>query len=193
MRKLSLLLAATLALGGCGGPDGGSGDGAATVPPAPSVTPPSATAPGTPPPSGRLRSMPERLRFEGTTLDGEPFTGSNLAERPVVFWFWSPACSACGPEGRAVAAVAGRYQGRVAFVGVAGPSTGKGELRKFVARTGTGGIIQLDDRTGRLARHFKVTARSSFLLMKRDGSARGVPGPLSEGELDGHVRALADG
>lgn len=193
MRKLTLLLAGSLALAACGGSDGGSADGAATKDAATAQPAPSAAAPGSGAPSGRLKSMPEQLKFEGTTLDGKPFTGSNLAEQPVVFWFWAPWCPKCQSEGPAVAKVAERYKGRVAFVGIAGLDKSKDQMQKFVTRTGTGGITQLDDRDGDLYKHFKVTSQSSFLFMKRDGSSDRASGPLGEDDLEKHVKALAGG
>jgi thiol-disulfide isomerase/thioredoxin len=193
MRKLTLLLAGTLALAACGGSDGGSADGAATKDAATVQPAPSAAAPGSGTPSGRLKSMPAQLKFEGSTLDGKPFTGSNLAEQPVVFWFWAPWCPKCQSEGPAVAKVAERYKGRVAFVGIAGLDKSKDQMQKFVSRTGTGGITQLDDRGGDLYKHFKVTSQSSFLFMKRDGSSDRASGPLGEGDLEKHVKALVGG
>ncbi|GAA2589948.1 redoxin domain-containing protein [Actinomadura fulvescens] len=193
MRKLSLLVAGMLALAACGGSD--DGNDAATV--APTTSAPGAAAPGSGAPSGapsqRLRSMPERLKFEGKTLDGKPFTGSSLAERPVVFWFWAPWCPKCQSEGPAVAKAAERHKGRVAFVGIAGLSRDKGELERFVSRTGTAGLTQLDDRGGDLYKHFEVTSQSSFLFMKRDGSVERASGPLGEDELDSRVKALTGG
>ncbi|MFI0444412.1 TlpA family protein disulfide reductase [Actinomadura sp. 6N118] len=192
MRKLTLLLAGTLALAACGGSDDDPKD-AATVQPTPSASSPTGAAAGSGTPSGRLRSMPAQLKFEGTTLDGKPFTGSNLAEQPVVFWFWAPWCPKCQSEGPAVAKVAERYKGRVAFVGIAGLDKSKDQMQKFVSRTGTGSITQLDDREGDLYKHFKVTSQSSFLFMKRDGSSDRASGPLGEDDLEKHVKALVGG
>jgi thiol-disulfide isomerase/thioredoxin len=142
---------------------------------------------------GRLRSLPPQLEFEGTTLDGKPFVGSDLAERPVVFWFWAPWCTQCAFEGPHVADVARRYGDRVSFVGIAGLDRSREQMRRFVSRTGTAAITQLDDRTGRLYAHFEVTSHSSFLFMTRDGRTTRNAGPLGEAGLERHVRALAGG
>jgi thiol-disulfide isomerase/thioredoxin len=109
----------------------------------------------------------------------------------VVFWFWAPWCTKCASEGPSVAAVAEKYGDRVAFVGVAGLDKSKDQMRRFISRTGTGDIIQLDDRTGRLYTHFKVTSQSSYVFMTRAGRTMRDSGPLSEQALEQRVRGLA--
>ncbi|MEU5883530.1 redoxin domain-containing protein [Spirillospora sp. NPDC047279] len=211
MRELPVTVAVTLAfaLAGCGGGTDGDGADGGTPTAGPSSTAgtpgaaspgagspgasPGAGSPGAGSPSARLRSLPAPLKFEATTLDGRPFTGGNLAEQPVVFWFWTPSCAGCQEEGRAVAAAAREYQGRVTFVGVAGRDRSGERPGRFVTRTGTGGITQLDDRSGGLSEHFEVTSRPSFLFMRRDGSADRAAGPLGAETLDERVRALAGG
>jgi hypothetical protein len=56
-------------------------------------------------------------------------------------------------------------------------------MNRFVDRTGTTGLVQLDDRTGALYQHFKVTSQSSYLFVSPDGSTESATGPLDEGEL----------
>ncbi|MGH3389445.1 MAG: TlpA family protein disulfide reductase, partial [Actinomadura sp.] len=115
--------------------------------------------------AARLRGLPPQLDFQATTLEGRPFTGANLAERPVVFWFWAPSCAACLAQGPDVARSAQRYGDRVAFVGIGGLDGSADRLRQFVQRSGTGGITQLDDRSGRLYERFQVTAPGTFLFL----------------------------
>jgi thiol-disulfide isomerase/thioredoxin len=184
------MAAAALVTTGCGG--GGSDDAVATrrSSAAPSGT---GAAPGESPGGGRLRELPAPLKFEGTTLDGRPFAGADLAERPVVFWFWAPWCPKCVSEGPHVADIAEKYGDRVAFVGIAGLDRDKAQMREFVTRTGTGAITQLDDHTGRLYAHFQVTSQSSYLFMRRDGKTTRESGPLDAPALERHVRALAGG
>ncbi|MBC6459436.1 TlpA family protein disulfide reductase [Actinomadura sp. HBU206391] len=143
----------------------------------------------------RLRSLPPELRFEGTTLDGRHFTGSDLAERPVVFWFWAPWCPKCVAEAPHVAAVARKYGDRVAFVGVAGHGDSRNQMRRFVSRTGAGDadITQLDDSTGRLFAHFRVSSVPAFVFMTLDGTATRESGRLGETALEQHVRRIAGG
>jgi thiol-disulfide isomerase/thioredoxin len=141
----------------------------------------------------RLRGLPPQLDFTATTLEGRPFTGANLAERPVVFWFWAPSCSACVSQGPEVARVAELYGDRVVFVGIGGLDQSESRLRQFVSRTGTGGITQLDDRAGTLYGRFQVTSPASFLFLTRSGAVRGVARPADATALDAHVRRLAGG
>jgi thiol-disulfide isomerase/thioredoxin len=141
--------------------------------------------------TGRLRGLPAPLRFDGTTLDGRPFKGADLAERPVVFWFWAPWCPICISEAPHVAEVARKYGDRVTFVGVAGFETDRDKMRRFVVRTGTGGITQLDDHTGRLYAHFKVTTVPSYLFVTAGGKSTRDFGQLQRSAWDGKVRKLA--
>jgi thiol-disulfide isomerase/thioredoxin len=192
MKKVAMTMtAAALLATGCGGSetDGGAVTGPSS-PAAPGPVEGSATQSSG---EGRLRALPARLKFEGTTLDGRPFTGSDLAERPVVFWFWAPWCAKCASEGPNVAAVAEKYGDRVAFVGVAGLDKSREQMRRFVSRTGTEDITQLDDRTGRLYTHFEVASQSSYVFMTRAGRITRDSGPLSEPALERRVRELAGG
>ena len=142
----------------------------------------------------RLRSLPSALRFESTTLEGRPFTGSDLVERPVVFWFWAPWCPKCVAEGPHVAEVARKYANRVDFVGVGGHGN-KGEMRRFVTRTGTGNgaITQLDDRSGQLFSRFKVNEVPTFVFLTLDGKATRDSGRLGIGQLEQRVRRISGG
>jgi thiol-disulfide isomerase/thioredoxin len=141
--------------------------------------------------SGQLRQLPAPLRFEGTTLDGRPFNGADLAERPVVFWFWAPWCPICMSEAPLVAEVARKYGDRVTFVGVAGFETNRDKMRHFVARTATDGITHLDDRGGRLYAHFKVTTVPSYLFMTAGGKSTRHFQQFRRSALEGKVRRLA--
>jgi hypothetical protein len=199
MKMLAMTIAAAALFGsGCGG----AASRGATVtrdspsPPAGPAAGGEDDAPRSAPPwsgGGRLRSLPPQLDFQGTTLAGRPFLGADLAEHPIVFWFWTPRCAACVSDGPHVAEVARRYGDRVAFVGVAGLDDSGDRLRRFVARTRTAGITQLDDRTGRLYAHFAVTTHSSFLFMTRGGRTTRDYGPLGHAALERHVRRLAGG
>ncbi|WP_212988213.1 TlpA family protein disulfide reductase [Actinoplanes auranticolor] len=133
--------------------------------------------------SGPAADVPALLKFTGTTLEGAAFDGTRLAGGPVVFWFWAPWCPKCQAEGPAVAKTAKKYGDKVRFVGIAGLDKNKDQMTKFVDRTGTSGLVQLDDRTGALYKHFKVTSQSSYLFVSPDGKTRSATGPLDEGQL----------
>jgi thiol-disulfide isomerase/thioredoxin len=177
MKKLCLsLTAAALVLSACGR---GAEDPATPAPV-------SATSTSAPSPDGSATTaanVPPVLRFTGTTLDGKAFDGTGLAGSGVVFWFWAPWCPKCQAEGPAVAETAKKYGERVRFVGIGGLDKSKDQMNRFVDRTGTAGLVQLDDRTGALYKHFKVTSQSSYLFVSPDGSTESATGPLDEGEL----------
>ncbi|WP_101786050.1 redoxin domain-containing protein [Nonomuraea indica] len=198
-RIAAVTLSATLLLTACGAApgDGAAGpmDGKApspagqvTAPTAPASTPaaPPATAPVTTP-----ATVPAALKFTATTLNGDAFHGAGLAGKPVVFWFWAPWCTKCRSEAPAVRAAAGRHKD-VTFVGVAGLDT-EAAMKEFVQRTGTGNIVQLSDAKGAVWTRLGVSAQSTFVFMKPDGSTEKASGPLDEAALTGHLRKLQAG
>jgi thiol-disulfide isomerase/thioredoxin len=142
-------------------------------------------------PADSPMQTPDLLKFQATSLDGKPFDGSSLAGRPVVLWFWAPWCPTCQGEGPAVAATAKKYGDKVAFVGVAGLDKSKEQMDAFVSRTGTSNLIHLDDRTGALYKHFKVTAQSSYLLVNPEGGTHAAVGPMSEADLSDLIDQFA--
>lgn len=179
MKLLHLsLTAAALALTACGG----ATDDPAVSAPAATVSATAPTLDPVPDPTPSVE-VPALLRFTATGLDGAAFDGRSLAGKPVVLWFWAPWCHKCQAEGPAVAEVARKYGDKVAFMGVAGLDRSKEAMEEFVSRTGTSGMIQLDDRTGALYKHFKVTSQSSYLIVNAEGGARSAVGPLDEAEL----------
>jgi cytochrome oxidase Cu insertion factor (SCO1/SenC/PrrC family) len=184
MRKFCVsLVAAALVLTACGT---GAEDPAGSAPPVPTTTEASTGAPApddSATASAPAADVPAPLRFTGTTLDGKAFDGKRLAGSPVVFWFWAPWCPKCQAEGPAVAKTAKKYGDKVRFVGIAGLDKSKDQMTRFVDRTGTAGLVQLDDRTGALYKHFKVTSQSSYLFVSPDGSTATATGPLDEGKL----------
>jgi thiol-disulfide isomerase/thioredoxin len=135
----------------------------------------SATAP--------TQQTPAVLRFTGTTLDGTAFDGATLTGKPVVLWFWAPWCTKCQAEGPAVAKIAEKYRDRVAVVGVAGLDRSTEKMNQFVDRTGTSNLPQLNDTTGALYKHFRVTSQSSYLFIDPAGATESSTGPLDEDEL----------
>lgn len=157
---------------------------------------PSAEPPAKAPPAGDgsahapaegTENAAQKLKFEGTTLDGKAFSGTNLAGKPVVLWFWAPWCPKCVSEGPSVAKAARKHAGKVSFVGIAGLDKSKDQMRQFVSRTGTSAMAHLDDRDGKLYKHFKVTEQSSFLFMKPDGTTSKASGPLGEATLSQRI------
>lgn len=197
VRVAAALVTAALLATACGGQGTAPAGGATTEAQATSAAPPATTAPATtaPPASGEpapeKAAVPEALKFSAKTLEGKTFQGESLAGRPVVFWFWAPWCPKCMSEAPHVKAAAGEY-GDVAFVGVAGLDT-EAAMKEFVQRTGTDGFTQLSDEKGAVWTKLGVSAQSTFVFMKPDGTTAKASGPLGEKQLDDLVRALRDG
>ncbi|GAA4955521.1 redoxin domain-containing protein [Actinoplanes utahensis] len=184
MKRLTLsVVTLALALAACG----------RATEPADTPAPPPATATagtGSAAPAGSssaattpAQQTPATLRFTGTTLEGAAFDGASLTGKPVVFWFWAPWCPKCQAEGPAVAKIAEKYRDRVTVVGVAGLDPSPEKMKQFVDRTGTSGLPQLNDTTGALYKHFRVTSQSSYLFISPDGGTESATGPLDEDEL----------
>ncbi|MEV0199809.1 redoxin domain-containing protein [Nonomuraea sp. NPDC050691] len=171
---------------GCGGPGQDQTTSAVTPapPPSTSLTPAPTTSPA---PANKAR-VPATLEFSARTLDGATFRGASLAGRPVAFWFWAPWCPKCLSEAPAVKTAAGQYS-EVAFVGVAGLDT-EAAMKEFVQRTGTGHLVHLSDAKGAVWTKLGVSEQSTFVFMKPDGSTEKATGPLSQDELDAHLRKL---
>jgi thiol-disulfide isomerase/thioredoxin len=187
MKRLCLaLLAMTCTLAACGrdtpraAPAPAPATTAATTSAAPTVTSSAAA-------SEAAQPVPAILKFTGTTLDGAAFDGAGLAGKPAVFWFWAPWCPKCQSEGPAVAKVAQQYQGKVTVIGVAGLDRSTQKMTEFVERTGTSGIAHLDDRTGDLYKHFRVTSQSSYVFVNASGATESATGPLNEDRLSSLV------
>ncbi|MDY7088547.1 MAG: redoxin domain-containing protein [Actinomycetota bacterium] len=156
------------------------------------VSPPPAAATSEPPgsaaPAGSSTATPAQqtpavLGFTGKTLDGTAFDGTALTGKPVLFWFWAPWCPKCQAEGPAVAKIAERYRDRVTVVGVAGLDPSIDKMKQFVDRTGTSALPQLNDTTGALYKHFRVTSQSSYRFVDPAGATESATGPLDEDEL----------
>lgn len=81
-----------------------------------------------------------------------------------------------------MAAVAAEYEGRVAFVGMAGRGE-LAEMQDFVADTGTGGIVHVQDTDGALWQRFGVVAQPAFTVIPTDGTSRTSAGGMDADSL----------
>ncbi|MFC0002871.1 TlpA family protein disulfide reductase [Micromonospora siamensis] len=154
-------------------------------PAAAATAPPGATAAGAAPPPGTSTpaapaTVPQALRFTGTTLDGGSFSAAGLAGRPVVLWFWAPWCATCASQAWTVAEIAPKYRDTVPIVGVAGLGE-RPAMKDFVTEFDLAGTTQLDDHAGELWRRFKVVEQSTFVVLDRDGRV------VHRGFLDGEA------
>jgi thiol-disulfide isomerase/thioredoxin len=127
------------------------------------------------------------LDFTGTTPDGSTFEGSSLAGKPAVLWFWAPWCPTCRAQIGNVSALAERYDGRVAVVGVGGLDTAEA-IEDLAARIPR--VTHLVDDRGQVWQHFRVTAQSTYTVIDADGELI-AEGYLDNAELNDLVSQLA--
>jgi thiol-disulfide isomerase/thioredoxin len=166
MRLLTaLLVAALLALSGCGTENGSGAEGAD-----PASNENAAT-----------------LDFTGTTLGGRAFEGSSLEGKPAVLWFWAPWCPTCRAQIGTVSELAETYEGAVAVVGVGGLDSKEAieELATEIPH-----VTHLVDAEGSIWKHFGVTAQSTYEVIDADGEIVSS-GYLDDGDLRDLVADLA--
>ena len=152
-----LLLAAVLALSGCAASGSNTESGA------------------------RSGASAVSLKFTGEDIDGAPYDGEQLADKPTVLWFWAPWCPTCRAQAGGVETLAKKYAGQVNVVGVGGLADAA-DIRDFARQVD--GPTHLIDEEGEIWRHFNVAAQSTYVVLDADGVV------VSEGYLDDD--ALAD-
>jgi thiol-disulfide isomerase/thioredoxin len=132
----------------------------------------------------------DRMQFTGTTIAGAPFSGSSLAGKPAVLWFWTPWCPFCNAEAPSVSAVAAANPG-VTFVGVAARSD-PGAMQGFVDKYHLG-FTNLNDADGSIWARYNVPWQPAYVFYRADGSSTFVNNPTSampQQELADRVAAL---
>lgn len=131
--------------------------------------------------------VPERLRFEAKTVDGEVFAGKDLYGSPAVLWFWAPWCPTCQAEAPTIAAAA-KIEG-VRFVGVAAQDQVPA-MREFVDRFSLGSFPHLADTDAEIWRRFDVTYQPAYAFVSANGDIEVEKDLLEPEELMKRVRAL---
>ncbi|TXI57999.1 redoxin family protein [Mycolicibacter arupensis] len=139
--------------------------------------------------SGSPQSTGDRLNFNATTLDGQPFSGESLAGKPAVLWFWAPWCPACQGEAPAVAKVAAANP-LVTFVGV-GARDELAAMQAFATKYGIDAFTELADTDATIWAKFGVTRQPAYAFLSPGGDVEVVKGSLPEDELSTRVAALA--
>ena len=184
----ALLLSALTSglLAGCGTESASSTSAAA---PAPSGAAPSPGQSGAPPASASA-SVPKRLAFKARTLEGAEFSGASLLGKPAVVWFWAPWCTTCRGEAPGVAEVAKRFEGKVAFLGIAGRDDVP-EMKKFVAQEKLGFFPHVVDADGELWTSFGITGQPGYAFVGEDGKVEVVPASLTKEDLVAKTTELA--
>ncbi len=180
----ALLVVAVVAVAGCGSATRGSTAdktaGTSAAENAENAGKPAADKPVT---------VPESLRFAGTTLDGKAFDGASMAGHPVVLWFWAPWCATCAGEAATVSDAAAKYKGSVDFLGVAGMGQEK-EEHSFVSDMDVAGITHLSDNAGVVWKRFGITQQSLYVLIDRTGKIV-TKGYLDDLQFNERVAKLA--
>src|SRR3954454_10053267 len=132
----------------------------------------------------------DRLQFTGTTLAGASFSGSSLAGKQAVLWFWTPWCPFCNQEAANVSQVAAANP-KVTFVGVAARSD-VGQMENFVSRYNLN-FTNLNDADGSIWARFNVPWQPAYVFLRPDGTSTFVNNPtsaMSEQECRYRVHAL---
>lgn len=183
-----------LLLTGCGGTEQGT-PGAKQPPPAePTSTQPAddaatgTSAPARPPRKPAKPAVPEKLRFTATTVDGKKFSGSSLAGKPALLWFWAPWCSNCQAEAPTIAEAA-KSSSNVQFVGVAAQDQVPA-MQGFVDRFGLGSFPHLADTDAAVWKRFGVTYQPAYAFVSSNGDIEVETDILERQELLDRVGAL---
>lgn len=132
-------------------------------------------------------NVPELLKFDAKTVDGEEFSGASLYGSPAVLWFWAPWCPNCQAEASTIAEVS-KTDG-VRFVGVAAQDQ-LPAMREFVDKYGLGSITHLADTSAEIWKRFDVTYQPAYAFVSADGKVEVQKEQLDADELTARVRAL---
>ncbi|WP_239163618.1 TlpA family protein disulfide reductase [Paractinoplanes rishiriensis] len=133
-------------------------------------------------------TVPETLKFSGTTLDGKKFNAATFAGKPTILWFWAPWCATCASEAWTVADLAETYQDRLGILGIAGMGNNK-DMHEFVADMEVGAVPHLDDQAGKIWKKFKITQQSLYVVLDRTGKVV-TTGYLDDRQLTEQVKSL---
>ncbi|MBI4884634.1 MAG: TlpA family protein disulfide reductase [Actinobacteria bacterium] len=178
-RSAFLAVAGGLVVAACGG----TGNSSSTRSP---LTPTVAGGPTAGPAAPALDSAVPTQLVGATTIYGEPFDANTLAGRPTVAWFWAAWCVICRGEAPDVVEVAALYAGQVNFIGISGRGEAS-EARDFVAKTGTEGIVHLDDSSGNIWASYGIYGQPAYAFITADGRLDTYIGSLGR---DGLVNVI---
>jgi thiol-disulfide isomerase/thioredoxin len=177
MRTLLVVALLTSVLTGCGTE-------------APPGSPESAQPPGTP--VQGASNAPEKLRFTAKTLDDQEFSGTSLAGKAGVLWFWAPWCPRCQGEAPHLGALAKENAGKITFVGV-GAQDQLPAMKKFVAENEVSGFQHLADLDAAVWTRFGITQQPAYAFVYPSGSIEIVKEQLTEQKLNEKVSKLTAG
>ena len=123
------------------------------------------------------------------SVDDGKLTLSELRGVPVVLNFWASWCIPCREEARAFRAVAAKYAGRVAFLGLDAQdltSAARAFLRRYDPN-----YVSVRDGSDRTYRAYGTTGFPETYFIDREGRTRlHAVGGVSRADLDRYVREL---
>jgi thiol-disulfide isomerase/thioredoxin len=191
-RRFPVLIAAVLlglTIAGCGADTepASSADG----PGQPAASVPAGQGPGAvdgvSEPPADPGEVPELLRFEAKTIDGEVFDGATLHGSPAMLWFWAPWCPTCRSQIPQVQDLAQAYGDRVDVVGIGSLDSAEA-IADFAGDVD--GVTHLEDVDGVLWQRFGITEQSSFVVLDADGEVAFEAGYGGEDDLAAEIDAV---
>ena len=140
--------------------------------------------------SGASKKNVAKLTFTATTVDGKVFTSKDLTgPKPSVLWFWAPWCAICQNESKDIVAAAGKYQGKVNFIGV-GALGNKEEMAHFIETNGTSNFTNIDDSSGKIWKRFGVILQPTLIFIDKNGAMVTKIGPSDAEYLSAQLKRL---
>ncbi len=123
--------------------------------------------------------------FTLPTVDGEPFTLSDLRGTPVVLNFWATWCGPCRAEMPELQSAAQHYEPAIRIIGVDQGEAPK-VVQAFLDELGVTFTIPLDNDMG-VGDHYRIMGLPTTFFIDRDGIIR----QIWAGEMNGIILAEA--
>ncbi len=129
--------------------------------------------------------------FSAPRLDGKGAVSlASLEGKPVVLNFWASWCAPCKAEAPLLATAAGRYAGKVTFVGM-DVHDARSDAVRFVTQHHLD-YLQLRDEGGDVASAYGLTGQpETFFIDKNGAVVQHVLGALTPGVLSDALGGLA--
>ena len=129
--------------------------------------------------------------FTVSTLTGEAFTLSEQRGQPVVVNFWATWCPPCRAEIPFFQAVARKYNGQIAVIGVDDGQPAP-VVASFVSEMGMTYPVPLDEDSA-VSRTYRVNSLPTTYFVDADGIVRNIHmGIISQAVLEEKIAQLLD-